>query len=537
MTNSTLTLESVSYVLPDGRTLFSDLSEQFDQRPTALVGRNGAGKTVLARILAGELIPTAGHCLRSGSVYYLAQHVPHQCDLSVAALAGVQPVLDALQRIEDGSTDAVDFDIVGNRWDVRQRLRSELDLHGLHRIEIDRTAACLSGGEVMRVALVGAYLADADFLILDEPTNHLDRDHRRELLMQLRKWPRGLIVVSHDRAVLEQMERIVELSARGLRSYGGNYAFYANQRDAERANALRDLEQRRLEQKREEHQLRVQRERQEHRRNRDSRWARDANQAKILLGRQKERSENSAGRLRTQHDATREQLVQRVRDAAQQVEPDDAVVLRAPNAQPPTRRQVAELREVELPFVSAATRHIDLMVSGQQRIAVIGPNGCGKSTLLRTLAGQWQPLAGACTVHVPTTYLDQHLLELDPRRSVLDHLHAINHPSIATLRMQLAQLGLNAAAIAQPSGLLSGGERLKAALACVLYADNTAQLLLLDEPSNHLDLVSVRALEAMLRQYRGALLVVSHDDFFLDQLNLSHRLQASVDGWMLQTWR
>ncbi|TFW30763.1 ABC-F family ATP-binding cassette domain-containing protein [Massilia horti] len=535
MTNTYLALESVSYVLPDGRTLFSDLREQFDSRHTGLVGRNGTGKTVLAHMLAGQLQPTTGRCVRSGSVHYLAQQVSHPALCTVAGLAGVQDTLDALARIEAGSTEPQDFDAVGDRWDIHQRLGHELERNGLGHLDVTTPAATLSGGEAMRIALIGATLSDADFLILDEPSNHLDRPNRQALIEQLQTWARGLLVISHDRQLLETMERIVELSSLGLQSYGGNYTFYAQCKTQERQNALQQLDQRKLERQREEQAMREQRERQERRQARGNQHGKDANQAKILLGRQKERSESSAGKQRQQHAASREQLAQRVREAAQQVEDDAPISLHAlPVIQAPQRR-VAELDAVELPFVSGPTRHISLTLGGQRRVGVVGPNGCGKSTLLKVLAGQLEPLAGVCKVTPECVYLDQKLANLDPKRPVLEQIQAVNRTlTEGDLRMRLAQLGLDAQKIVAPSGALSGGERLKAALACVLYADPPAQLLLLDEPSNHLDLPSAQALEAMLRDYKGALIVVSHDDAFMDNLGLTDRLLAAEHGWRLE---
>ena len=190
MTTPSLTLEGVTHVLPDGRTLFSDLCEQFDARPTGLVGRNGAGKTVLARILAGELQPTAGRCVGSGRVHYLAQQVAAP-EATVADLAGMRETLEALAHIEAGSCAPEDFEAVGERWDVRQRLQHELERNGLGHLDAATPAAALSGGEAMRVALIGALLSEADFLILDEPSNHLDRPNRQALIEQLRRWPRG----------------------------------------------------------------------------------------------------------------------------------------------------------------------------------------------------------------------------------------------------------------------------------------------------------------------------------------------------------
>lgn len=428
MTTPYLTLERVSYLLPDGSPLFSGLDETFDQRPTGLVGRNGAGKTVLARILAGQLPPSSGRCLRSGSVFYLAQQVSPPAGATVASLAGVQSALDALARI-------------------------------------------------------------------------------------------------------------VELSSLGLRGYGGNYSVYAASKAHERANALERLEHRKLERRREEQAMQAQRERQERRQARGQRHGKQANQARILLDRQKGRSEDSAGRLKQQHAVAHERLAQAVREAAAQVENDAAISLHALPVAQAAQRRVAQLDAVTLPFVAAPTRHVSLLLGGQQRVAVTGPNGCGKSTLLKVLAGQLAPLSGARTAAPESVYLDQRLAGLASERPVLEQLQAAN-PNLdeGALRTRLAHLGLDARKILAPSGSLSGGERLKAALACALYADPPPRLLLLDEPGNHLDLPSMLALESLLRGYAGALVVVSHDEAFLDNLALTDRLRATQQGWLLEPW-
>lgn len=537
MTNPiSVTLEHVSYQLPDGRQLFTDLNEQFDDRPTGLVGRNGIGKSMLARLLAGTLNPASGRCTRSGTAHYLPQQISPRPDQTVADLAGVQHVIDALANIEAGSTQAADFDAVGERWDIHQQLAQQLALANLEHLHSGTPAKQLSGGEAVRVALIAAFLSNADMLVLDEPTNHLDRDNRHALLAQLQRWKGGLIVVSHDRALLETMHRIVELSPSGLRSYGGGYSFYDEASTRERENARAQLELRRAERKREERVLRAQREQLERRQARAKRQAGEANQAAILLGRQKERSEISSGKLRARQDATRQELSARVRQAAAQVEDDDAIVLHVPDTDRAAGR-IAELDRLVLPFAAAGGQPLDLVLTGARRIGLVGPNGSGKSTLLRTLAGIEAPLAGRCTVFVKIAFLDQHLALLEPDRSILEQALAVNGSwGESVVRTRLAQLGLDADRIALPSGLLSGGEKLKGALACALYADRPAQLLLLDEPSNHLDLPALQALETMLRQYKGALVVVSHDAAFLDSIELTDCLDVTRSGWSMRPW-
>ncbi|WP_436046172.1 ATP-binding cassette domain-containing protein [Pseudoxanthomonas sp. LjRoot143] len=194
-------------------------------------------------------------------------------------------------------------------------------------------------------------------------------------------------------------------------------------------------------------------------------------------------------------------------------------------------RVVVRMERAVLPFVPATVGGMDLIVTGRQRIGVTGPNGSGKSTLLRAMAGHVLPLAGSVTTHVPVAWLDQRLAGLDPDTSVLAQLREANPGEVeSALRTRLALLGLDARLIEDPSGRLSGGERLKAALACVLYAEQPAGLLLLDEPGNHLDLDGLEALERMLRQYRGALVIVSHDEALLERLDLTHRLALSREG-------
>ena len=528
-----VTLESVSYQLPDGSPLFSDLDLLLDQRRTGLIGRNGTGKSVLARLIAGNILPSSGRCQRNGSVYYLAQQISLEPELTVADLAGVRPILCALERIEQGSTTQSDFDCVGDQWNIRQQLLDQLAQNDLAHLTPSTPASALSGGEAMRVALMGAFLSAADLLILDEPSNHLDRQHRLVLHEQLQQWPNGLLVISHDRELLEHMERIVELSSLGLTSYGGNFSFYAQAKDQQQQSALQQLASAKVERKREEHALREQRERLERRQARGKQQASGSNQAKILLDRQKERSQSSSGKLRLQQDAARQALSTQIRLAARQVEQQQAVFVYPPAASLSAPVQIAELVDARLPQGAKHLRLVNLTLMRGQRIALVGPNGCGKSTLLKVLAGQLPVISGVARTCVTAAYLDQHLTFLQPGGSVLEQLRALNRElADGELRTRLAQLGLNAERINQPCAQLSGGEQLKAAMACVFYAQQPPQLLLLDEPANHLDLPSIEALESMLKQYRGTLIVTSHDEAFLHAIGITHRLEASTSGWL-----
>ena len=525
MTNtSILTLDSVSLALPDGRLLFSNLNESFDQRRTGLVGRNGVGKSLLGQLLAGQREPTSGRCLRQGRIHHLHQQVIQQ-SATVADLAQAGTVIAALKRIEQGSVDPVDYDTVGERWDIREQLQVHLDRQGLGQLDWRQPARSLSGGQAMRVALIGAWLSDADYLILDEPSNHLDTEARAQLLSMIQAWDRGLLVISHDRGLLQHMARIVELSSLGLQAFGGNFNLYVTQKANQTEVPHQQLARLKLERKRNAHQLQRQREDLERHQARAGRQAKHANQAKILLDRQHERSQATAGKQRRDHRDALQALQGQVRDAACEVEQSSTIILHTPTPQRHPGREVLAVHQLRLPH--GIRKPLCLRLCLGQRVGLVGANGTGKSTLLQVLNGTLAVPSDTVHVSGEVALLDQHCNVLPGQTTVLDHLRQAN-PTLAQsdLRCRLAQLGLDAGRIELPSALLSGGERLKASLAAALYRARPLDLLLLDEPSNHLDLPSLEALECMLRGFQGALVVVSHDAVLLERLALD-------DYWQL----
>lgn len=529
-----VSLHQLSFQFANGETLFETIDLSLDRSPTGIVGRNGVGKSVLARLIAGELAPSSGSISCGASVAYVAQQ-QHLHTGSVAQVAGIAEALQALERLAAGSASADDLQQLEQRWDLAERLRRMLDTAGLVGVQPTTPAANLSGGQLARIALIGALLSNADLLVLDEPSNHLDDQGRRWLSHQLRQWHGGLIVVSHDRDLLAQMQRIVEVTPQGIRLYGGNYAAFQQQRQSENAAAQAALELARTERNRQRKRLQhehdsVQRHAAAARKN-----AETANVSRLQRGKMKGAALDIMGHVRCAQQAQKTGLDQRVSEAYARVQPNTPIVVTLPGTTVPTGQQVFSLTAAQLPWLPAGapSSYVTCHASGPLRIAVSGPSGCGKSTLLNLLAGTLQPLSGECLVRLPSAYLDQQLALLDPQRSVLQHLGLLATPlSEGALRARLAQLQLAAQQVTQPCGQLSGGERLKAALAAVLWSATPAKLLLLDEPTNHLDLESVQAFEAALRDFPGAIVVVSHDMDFLAAIAPTHHLQWTAQGWM-----
>ena len=523
-------LHQVTCQFPTGDTLFGPLSLTLEPSLCALVGRNGSGKTRLLRLLAGLDEPATGHIERFGSHAWVAQQHVISSQTTLAELLGYDAIFTARKRIDSGDYQPDDLALLDGYWDIVERLSEAFINATLPPFEPDKPAIELSGGERIRALLCGAFTAGADFLLLDEPTNHLDRQGRAWFYDQLSRYQGGVLVASHDRELLEQVPRILELSASGLRSYGGNYADYQAQRDAEQQAARAALEHAATERKRTRARMQKEHDDSQRRSAKTLRTVDTLNIASFERVKYKGAAKERIGTWKKQHSEQNEALNAAVNKARERVEDDNPVMFTLPGSQIPEGKQVLVLEDLVLQHVPVPP--LTWRIDGPMRVALKGPNGCGKSTLLKTLLGEMAPRSGSCKVSVSCAYLDQHLSRLDLSQSVMTHLNLSHTPlEEGVLRTRLAQLQLGADKVMLPLATLSGGERLKAALACVLWGAEATQLLLLDEPTNHLDLASVQAIEVALAGFPGALLVVSHDEAFLSGLTLTHELVWEEAGW------
>ncbi|HIC8915800.1 ABC-F family ATP-binding cassette domain-containing protein [Enterobacter roggenkampii] len=523
-------LHQVTCQFPTGDTLFGPLNLTLEPSLCALVGRNGSGKTRLLRLLSGLDEPATGHIERFGSHAWVAQQHVISSQTTLAELLGYDAIFAARKRIDSGDYQPDDLALLDGHWDIAERLSEAFINATLPPFEPDKPAIELSGGERIRALLCGAFTAGADFLLLDEPTNHLDRQGRVWFYDQLSRYQGGVLVASHDRELLEQVPRILELSASGLRSYGGNYADYQAQRDAEQQAARAALEHAATERKRTRARMQKEHDDSQRRSAKTLRTVDTLNIASFERVKYKGAAKERIGSWKKQHSEQNEALNAAVNKARERVEDDNPVMFTLPGSQIPEGKQVLVLEDLVLQHVPVPP--LNWRMDGPMRVALKGPNGCGKSTLLKTLLGEVAPRSGSCKVSVSCAYLDQHLSRFDLSQSVMTHLNLSHTPlEEGVLRTRLAQLQLGADKVMLPLAALSGGERLKAALACVLWRAEATQLLLLDEPTNHLDLASVQAIEAALAGFPGALLVVSHDEAFLSGLTLTHALVWEEAGW------
>ncbi|WP_435747006.1 ABC-F family ATP-binding cassette domain-containing protein [Microbacterium sp. PMB16] len=551
--HASVTLDRLTFTWPDGSTALAGLSGAFGSGRTGLVGRNGAGKSTLLRLMAGELEPTSGFVTASGEVAYLPQQLTLDVDRRVAELLGVSEALDAVRAIAAGDVDPTRFDTVGDDWDIEARAEASLAEAGLASDFLDRRVGELSGGEAVLVAIAGIRLRRAPITLLDEPTNNLDRDARAKLQAMVQAWKGTLIVVSHDLSLLELMDDTAELYAQTLSVFGGPYSEWRAWLDAEQ-DAAKQAEVTAAQALRKEKRQRIEAEVKLSHRTRTAKKAElEKRVPKIVAHGRKMAAEVSAGKLRVEVGAKEDAARSALDEAGHRVRSDASMKIELPDPQVSRSRRIATLADEERAWV----------IQGPERVALIGRNGAGKTTLLERL------VAGAAHVGVHNSaridhtdpdpvvwaesdafllnterpplhaealtdqigYLPQRVDGLDENRSVFENIAAVA-PQVPEkeLRNRLARFLIRGATADRPVAALSGGERFRVALAKLLLSDPAPHLVVLDEPTNNLDLDTVDQLVEALRAYRGAVLVVSHDDAFLARLDLDLTLEIEAEG-------
>ncbi len=522
--SASIVLHDLAWAPPGGSPLFSDLNLAFGPERTGLVGRNGVGKTTLLRLIDGRLTPQGGTVTVKGRVALLRQTVQVDEIETIADLFDATDALALLARAEAGLADA--DDLARADWTMEARMTSALG-----RLNLDATPetrlATLSGGQRTRAGLAALLFEEPDWLILDEPTNNLDREGREAVIDLLAEWRSGAIVVSHDRELLETIDAIVELTTLGATRYGGNWSVYRVRKALELQAVQRELADadKRLTDLARTARQTAERKARSDRAGRAS--AARGDQPKILLGARKDRAEDTGGEQARLAERRRDQAEGAATTARERIEVLQPLTVTLPPTGLPIGREILALDRVFAGYVPGhpVLTGLSLRIAGPERVAITGPNGSGKTTLLSLITGALAPTSGRVRLSTPAAMLDQQVAILDPALSIRDNFRRLQ-PDVDEngCRAALARFMFRADAALRIIGDLSGGQRLRAGLACVLGGPTPPPFLIFDEPTNHLDIDSIEAVEAGLRAYDGALLVVSHDEAFLDAIGITRRI-------------
>ena len=501
--------------------VFKDVSFQLNEgEKAALVGVNGAGKSTLMRIIAGEEKPDGGEIVikRGLKMAYLPQEATFESDKTLynemlAVFDEVREMQAEIARLEQAMTQPGDdfddllerygelthrFELTGG-YDYETRIKQILTGLNFEPEMWEMSLTKFSGGQKTRAALARSLLAGPDLLLLDEPTNHLDLNTLEWLENFLASWPGSIIIISHDRFFLDRVvSRVLDLSFGSLEDYPGNYSKYMTLREErfQRAMNLYEAQQ--------EHILKTEEFIRRFRAGQRSKEARGRQKILNRLERVQRPKEKDKLHLSLQTDLRSGRLALATEDLE--------VGYRTKNG------------------VNSLFKTPDLEIQRQERVAIIGPNGSGKSTFLKTIMGEIQPLNGIVEPgpNVKVGYYAQSHEGLNFKNSVLEEILWAEPMTEGAARNYLGRFLFSGDDVYKKVADLSGGERSRVALAKLTLTK--ANFLILDEPTNHLDINAREALEDLLSDYNGTLLMVSHDRYFIDAL--ATQVWAVGDGTM-----
>ena len=525
-----LLINRLSYAIPNTPVQFDDVTLSFTNKRYGIIGDNGSGKTTLLKLIAGLIKPHQGTIVCDGTMAYCPQYLESITpEISILELLDIQEKWDALHRVQLGEIRDHDFELIGDDWGLESEVATLFQHLNLSPLLLQSPFSTLSGGQKTKVLLAKAMLSKADFILLDEPTNNLDSASRKILREWIKNSEHGFIIVSHDRELLGSMDEMIELTAKGIHRYGGNYAMYDQQKSLIQTGLQHQVEQAKRQVKQFESSIQTTSARHAERQKKGRDDRKSGRQGdKLLAGSMKNSSENTQSRNRSLAELRIQQINDKLQAAKSQIEIKEAIHADLSATKVPLSKNVLLIHDLLFAYTNQPPlfSEFNLSITGPERIAILGKNGSGKSTLIQLINGQIQPQKGTiqCGVTLIRT-LDQTCHFLIPEISLVENFQFFN--PTATQQDAYAALASfqfrNSAALKKVSDL-SGGERIRAGLAISLLSKTPPQLIILDEPTNHLDLRSIQAIESALSEYQGAMIVISHDEAFLKNINLSRSI-------------
>lgn len=542
-----ISIQQISYIHPDKEVLFSNLNFAISKgQKLGLVGNNGCGKSTLLQIIAGQLSPSSGVIVRPDDLYYIPQHFGQYDSLTIAQALQIERKQQALHAILAGDVSNENFTILNDDWNIEERSIAALDLWGLGQFTLSYPMNLLSGGEKTRVFLAGMDIHHPSVILMDEPTNHLDSSGRQRLYDWVEKHRSTLLVVSHDRTLLNLLPEICELEKHQINYYGGNYEFYKEQK-----TLMQKALQQRIEEK--EKALRIARkvaretaERRDKQNVRGEKSNIKKGVPRIVLNALQGKSEKSTSKLTGVHQEKAEKLTNERNQLRGSLSPTAALKTDFNSSSLHTGKILVTAKEINFSYHSNSINNdiqensiskqqlwqapVSFQLKSGDRLRIEGANGSGKTTLLKLITGQLQPQEGTLTrTDFSYVYLNQEYSIIDDRNSILEQAYAFNSRNLPEheIKIILNRYLFPASEWDKPCRKLSGGEKMRLAFCCLMISNNTPDMFILDEPTNNLDIQSIEIITATIKNYAGTVIAISHDNYFIQEIGVEQCILLS----------
>ncbi len=542
-----ISIQQISYIHPDKEVLFSDLNFAISKgQKLGLVGNNGCGKSTLLQIIAGQLSPSSGVIVRPDDLYYIPQHFGQYDSLTIAQALQIERKQQALHAILAGDVSNENFTILNDDWNIEERSIAALDLWGLGQFTLSYPMNLLSGGEKTRVFLAGMDIHHPSVILMDEPTNHLDSSGRQRLYDWVEKYRSTLLVVSHDRTLLNLLPEICELEKHQINYYGGNYEFYKEQK-----TLMQEALQQRIEEKEKALGIarKVARETAERRDKQNVRGEKSnirKGVPRIVLNALQWKSEKSTSKLTGVHQEKAEKLTNERNQLRGSLSPTAALKTDFNSSSLHTGKILVTAKEINFSYHSNSINNdiqensiskqqlwqapVSFQLKSGDRLRIEGANGSGKTTLLKLITGQLQPQEGTLTrTDFSYVYLNQEYSIIDDRNSILEQAYAFNSRNLPEheIKIILNRYLFPASEWDKSCRKLSGGEKMRLAFCCLMISNNTPDMFILDEPTNNLDIQSIEIITATIKNYAGTVIAISHDNYFIQEIGVEQCILLS----------
>jgi len=524
-----LILQNLTYIHPNKDLLFDNINLSIHNQKIALIGNNGAGKSTLLRIVAGLLAPSKGLVSANTAPYYVPQHFGQYNALTIAGALQVEEKITAMHEILDGHVTEANLAALNDDWTIEERCAQALAHWQLAGFDLTQPMGTLSGGQKTRVFLAGIFIHEPEIVLLDEPSNHLDVSGRALLYDLVRSYAGTLLVVSHDRQLLNMLDMVCELSRRGITVYGGNYDFYAEQKQIE-SNALnQDVKSKEKALRKAKEVERESAERQQKLDARGKKKQEKAGMPTIMMNTMRNSAENSTSRLKGVHAEKLGAISQELTELRSNLPDTDKMRFGFDNSMLHEGKVLVTGEGINYGYDGALLwkQPLDFQITSGERIALKGANGSGKTTLIRIILGNLEPDSGTIyRAENRAVYIDQDYSLINNSLKVYEQAQSFN---VAGLQEHEVKIRLNRFLFTKEywdktCDTLSGGEKMRLMLCCLTINQQAPDMIILDEPTNNLDIQNVEILTAAINDYKGTLIVVSHDTYFLNEIGADKTL-------------
>ncbi|PUV24700.1 ABC-F family ATP-binding cassette domain-containing protein [Sphingobacterium athyrii] len=521
-----ISLQQVSYIHPNKDLLFENISLSINsQEKIALIGNNGVGKSTLLRMMAGDLSPSAGSIHCDTRPLYVPQVTGQYDEFTVAQALGIDKKLEALYAILEGDASEQNFNDLQEDWTLEERCQEAFRYWNLPEIHLKKKMSDLSGGQKTKILLAGIQIHACELILLDEPSNHLDFESKKQLYRWIESSKQTIIVVSHDRMLLNLLEDTLEMTVKGIKRYGGNYAFYESQKEIERHALQQDIQHQEKAVKIAKEKERETIERQNRLNNRGQKKQEKAGVARIMMNTLRNNAEKSTAKIKSVHQDKIGDIQSNLQGLRSTKAALDEIKIDLGNSIFPLGKSIIKATDINFQYNSTALwkENIDLQLFSGDRVIIKGNNGSGKTTLVKLLLGRLTPTQGRIERHnFSAIYLDQEYSLIDPQLSVYEQAQNYNTESLPEheIKIRLNRFLFGKDDWDKSCKFLSGGEKMRLILCCLTIKQQAPDLIVLDEPTNNLDIQNIRVLTHAIQGYKGTLLVISHDEIFQQEIGI-----------------